>query len=94
MTIIGLDDFKSFASGVIKEVIMSTLKSEAPTNETNNEALKTRKQMAKELDISLVTLNEWKNDGLPYRRLHRRIYFLKSEVLEYMYSNHKRIKKG
>lgn len=49
-----------------------------------NEPLKTRKEMAKDLDISLVTLGEWMKKGLPYRRLNGRIYFLFSEVMEYM----------
>ena len=45
------------------------------------------KALAKELNVSLVTLNTWKNEGLPYHRQKRRVYFLKSEVLDYMHTN-------
>lgn len=48
------------------------------------EKLLTKKEMAEELDISLVTLTDWMKKGLPYLRLHKRIYFRKEEVLQSM----------
>jgi len=44
------------------------------------EKLLTKKEMAEELDISLVTLTDWMKKGLPYRSKHSRIYFIKEDV--------------
>ena len=53
-------------------------------SESKKEELLTKKEMAEELDISLVTLTDWMKKGLPYHRLHRRIYFKKEEVMKSM----------
>ena len=53
--------------------------------ENNGEALLSRKQIVGYLDnISLVTLHAWMKQGLPYHKQGGRVYFLKSEVLEYI----------
>lgn len=45
------------------------------------ESLLKRKEVAKMLRISLVTLNQWMREGrIPYHRIHSRIYFKASEV--------------
>lgn len=46
--------------------------------------LLTKKEMAEELDISLVTLTDWMKKGLPFKRLYRRVYFQKKEVIDFM----------
>lgn len=46
--------------------------------------LLTKKEMAEELDISLVTLTDWMKKGLPHQRLHSRVYFRKEEVFNSM----------
>lgn len=48
------------------------------------EKLLTKKEMAEELDISLVTLTDWMKKGLPYQRLHSRVYFRKEDVFDSM----------
>ena len=48
------------------------------------EKLLTKKEMADELGVSLVTLTDWMKKGLPYLRLHKRIYFRREEVLNSM----------
>ncbi|MET3112682.1 hypothetical protein AAKU52_000400 [Pedobacter sp. CG_S7] len=49
------------------------------------EKLSTKKEMAEELDISLVSLTDWMKKGLiPYLRLGKRVYFKKSEVINAM----------
>lgn len=53
--------------------------------EKGNERLLTKKEMADELDISLVSLTDWMKKGIiPYLRLGKRIYFRKSEVIRAM----------
>nr|WP_276902637.1 helix-turn-helix domain-containing protein [Pedobacter kyonggii] len=48
------------------------------------ERLLSKQEMADELGVSLVTLSDWMKKGLPFLRLHRRVYFKKSEVLKIM----------
>ena len=50
------------------------------SEQQKDEKLLTKKEMAEELDISLVTLTDWMKKGLPYQRLHSRIYFRKDDV--------------
>ncbi|VTP93927.1 helix-turn-helix domain-containing protein [Sphingobacterium daejeonense] len=49
------------------------------------EKLLTKKEMAAELDISLVSLTDWMKQGrIPYMRMGKRIYFKKQEVVASM----------
>jgi len=70
---------------VVRKEIQVALKGLA-TSTTNKEEdkLLTKKEMAEELDISLVTLTDWMKKGLPYLRLNKRIYFRREEVLNAM----------
>ncbi len=49
-----------------------------------DEPLLSKQELAAELGVSLVTLTDWMKKGLPYLRLHKRVYFKKSEVLAIM----------
>lgn len=51
------------------------------------EPLLGRKEIATFLKISLVTLNRWTKLGLPCHRLDRKVYFLKTEVMDYLKKN-------
>jgi excisionase family DNA binding protein len=53
-----------------------------PTAPGYDEPLVSRKEIAAYLHISLVTLHDWMNKGLPYIKKGSRVLFLKSEVLE------------
>lgn len=58
-----------------------------PTSIPNDfaEPLVSREEIASYLDnISLVTLHAWMNSGLPYHKQGGRVYFLKSEVMQYI----------
>ncbi len=74
----------------IKEAVRTEIEKALKQKELGNaiskkqEKLLTKKEMAEELDISLVTLTDWMKKGLPYKRFHRRIYFNKEEVLKSM----------
>jgi predicted DNA-binding transcriptional regulator AlpA len=50
----------------------------------HSEKLLSKQELAAELGVSLVTLTDWMKKGLPYLRLHKRVYFRKSEVLNVM----------
>jgi hypothetical protein len=47
----------------------------------DSEKLLSKQELAAELGVSLVTLTDWMKKGLSYLRLHKRVYFKKSEVL-------------
>jgi len=49
-----------------------------------DERLLSKQELAAELGVSLVTLTAWINKGLPFLRLHKRVYFKRSEVLAIM----------
>jgi len=49
-----------------------------------DERLLSKQELSEELGVSLVTLTEWMKKGLPFLRLHKRVYFKKSEVLKIM----------
>jgi predicted DNA-binding transcriptional regulator AlpA len=49
-----------------------------------DERLLSKQELSKELGVSLVTLTSWMKKGLPFLRLHKRVYFKKSKVLEVM----------
>lgn len=85
--VMDLEQFEIISSKVIEAQLQKFLPALAKANEKVDEPLKTRRELAKELNVSLVTLNTWKNEGLPYHRQKRRVYFLKSEVLDYMHTN-------
>ncbi|MHA4737091.1 helix-turn-helix domain-containing protein [Dyadobacter sp. MSC1_007] len=94
LVLIEFDEFKSFTREVIQEEFRNVFSPNQGLKGSKEEPLLSRAEMARELNVSLVTLHQWQRSGLPYRRLHRRIYFIKSEVLDYMYSNQKTKKKG
>lgn len=52
-----------------------------------DEPLLSKQELAAELGVSLVTLTDWMKKGLPFLRLHKRVYFKKSEVLQIMQEN-------
>lgn len=48
------------------------------------EQLLSKQELADELGISLVTLTDWMKKGLPFLRLHKRVLFERSKILEIM----------
>ena len=50
----------------------------------HDERLLSKQELSEELGVSLVTLTDWMKKGLPFLRLHKRVYFKKSEVLAIM----------
>ena len=75
---------------IIQEELRNTQKD--ISNAEEEEPLLRRKEVALRLRISLVTLNDWVKRGLPSHKQRGRVYFLYSEVMEYIKKN--RIKKS
>jgi hypothetical protein len=74
-------------SQCIREAIRAELQEHFKTGGSlslTQEKLLSKQELAAELGVSLVTLTDWMKKGLPYLRLHKRVYFKKSEVLNAM----------
>ncbi len=77
------NDFKRWIKEAVKEYFQDTMQSEI-TPESKDHALLNRKEIAKFLRVSLVTLTDWIKRGLPSHPQRGRIYFDKKEVLDYI----------
>lgn len=75
------NDFKRWVKEAVKEFITEQIQPVAPQN---TDDLLNRKEVARFLRISLVTLTDWIKRGLPSHRQRGRIYFDKKEVLDYI----------
>lgn len=62
-----------------------------PAAAAEEKTLVNRRDIAKFLKISLVTLNDWVNRGLPSHKQRGRVYFDKQEVKEYIKNHRRRI---
>lgn len=74
----------------VKEAIMEYFEERKPgekKDDHHGEPLLTRKEIAKKLQVSLVTLTDWVKYGLPSYKQRGRVYFLYSEVIEYIRAN-------
>jgi hypothetical protein len=74
-------------SQCIREAVRAELKENFRTVSTlppQEERLLSKQELAADLNVSLVTLTDWMKKGLPFLRLHKRVYFKKSEVLKIM----------
>ncbi|HEX7755068.1 MAG TPA: helix-turn-helix domain-containing protein [Niabella sp.] len=76
-------DFRRWIREAVKECFENI---PAPANQTSEEGepLLNRKEIAGMFRISLVTLHDWMNRGLPFHKQGGRVYFIRSEVLEYV----------
>ena len=80
------NDFKRW----IKESIEECFKNSSRSNldgQNGEEELLNRLEIAKFLRVSLVTLTDWIKRGLPSHKQRGRVYFMKSEVLDYIKEN-------
>jgi predicted DNA-binding transcriptional regulator AlpA len=74
-------EIKKWIREILREELASVVQHIQPPAPGYNEPLLTRKEIAGYLRISLVTLHDWMNKGLPCIRKGGRVLFLKSEVL-------------
>ena len=79
-------DFKRWIKEAVNECFKDNNYSRKATAQSD-EKLLNRKEIAEFLRVSLVTLNDWVNRGLPSHKQRGRVYFDKQEVKEYV-KNH------
>lgn len=85
------NDFKNWIREAVKESLNVSEVQNKKAAEAAQEALISRKDVGRFLGISLVTLNEWMKKGLPNHKVNGRVYFQRSEVLEYVKNNRRRL---
>lgn len=78
------NDFRRWIREALKECLESSTLKNAQPAEDEPEKLLTRKEIAGKFRVSLVTLHEWMKQGLPFHKQGGRVYFLDSEVMEYL----------
>lgn len=76
-------DIRKWVKEAVREALETAKPKEVLVTNTQ-EALISRKEIAGKLGISLVTLTEWVKHGLPSHKQQGRVYFLYSEVMEYI----------
>ncbi len=79
-------DFKRWVKEAVQEYFQNTSSQKSLVREIENDLID-RKEVAKLLQISLVTLTDWMKRGLPFHKQRGRVYFVRSEVLEYIRKN-------
>lgn len=78
------EDVKQWIREAISEFFKEQQQQPPATVESVAEPLISRRETARKLGISLVTLTDWVKHGLPRHKNRGRVYFLWSEVVEYL----------
>jgi predicted DNA-binding transcriptional regulator AlpA len=73
-------EIKKWIREILREELATQTAKVQPSAPGYDEPLLSRKEIAGYLKISLVTLHDWMNKGLPYIKRGNRVFFLKSEV--------------
>lgn len=81
------EDFRKIIKSAFTEC-METITPKERVVEKNTESFISRKEVAQFLGISLVTLTDWMKQGLPFHKINGRVFFQRSEVIEYVKSDH------
>ena len=81
------DDVRRWIKEAITEYLNDALVKNIPAQPADEEQLLCRKEIAGLLGISLVTLHDWINRGLPCHKQRGRVYFIRSEVMDYVKAN-------
>lgn len=78
------NDFKRWIKEAVQEGIEKASGKNTPSTTQQEEPLLSRKEVADIFRISLVTLHDWMNRGLPCHKQRGRVYFIRTEVMEYV----------
>ena len=84
------NDFRRWITEAVQEGLEKAAAKSTLTTPTQEEPLLSRKEIASLFRISLVTLHDWMNRGLPCHKQRGRVYFIRSEVLEYVKKNRRK----
>ena len=85
------NDFKAWIREAVKESLSVSEAQNDKLTTLAQEPLISRKEVGRFLGISLVTLHDWMKKGLPNHKVNGRVYFQRSEVLEYIKTNRRHL---
>jgi hypothetical protein len=85
------NEFKTWIREAVKEILIAKEAQNDKDAAVAQEQLISRKEISRFLNISLVTLNDWMKKGLPNHKVNGRVYFQKSEVLEYVKTSRRKV---
>jgi hypothetical protein len=85
------NEFKTWIREAVKEILIAKEAQNDKDAAVAQEQLISRKEISRFLNISLVTLNDWMKKGLPNHKVNGRVYFQKSEVLEYVKTSRRKL---
>jgi hypothetical protein len=77
------NDFKRWIKEAVAECLAEN-KVNVGSGVVTDEELLSRKEIASKLHVSLVTLTDWVKLGLPSHKQRGRVYFIYSEVMDYI----------
>lgn len=83
-------DFRRWIREALQEYLENSPAKSARSEPPQEEPLLTRKEIAGIFRISLVTLHDWMNRGLPCHKQRGRVYFIRSEVMDYVKRNRRK----
>ena len=79
------NDFRRWIKEAMKECLENTPgKNGLLPDQSQEEPLLSRKEIAGLFRISHVTLHDWMKRGLPSHKQRGRVYFLRKEVMDYL----------
>jgi predicted DNA-binding transcriptional regulator AlpA len=78
------NDFRRWIKEAVQESLEKTNAKNLSAPPPEEEPLLSRKEVAAIFRISLVTLHDWMNRGLPCHKQRGRVYFIRSEVMDYV----------
>ena len=78
------NDFRRWIKEAVQESLEKATAKNLSTQPSEEEPLLSRKEVAAIFRISLVTLHDWMNRGLPCHKQRGRVYFIRSEVMDYV----------
>jgi len=82
------NDFRRWIREEVLECLQKpTIKNGLSPDQPQEEPLLSRKEIAGIFRISLVTLHDWMKRGLPSHKQRGRVYFLRTEVMDYVKRN-------
>ena len=86
------NDFRRWIREAMKECLETrTIKNGLIPDQSQEEPLLSRKEIAGIFRISLVTLHDWMKRGLPSHKQRGRVYFLRTEVMDYVKRNRREV---
>lgn len=88
------NDFRRWIKDAVRECLENIPAKGPHPDQPPEETLLSRKEVAGIFRISLVTLHDWMNRGLPCHKQRGRVYFIRSEVIDYVKRNHRKSSKG